>query len=564
MKDGLRVVAVVPARGGTDRVPYLNIKRLGDRPLLSHTLEAAKKAHSIDRVVVSTDDPQVAAVARAAGAEVPFIRPKELAGEIPSLKPVIAHAVHALEERGEHVDIVVILQATSPFRESGDIEQALERLVSGGFDTVISVTEDRTLNWRAEGARLVPLFEKEGRRADQPALYKENGAIAAMRRDVLDRSHRFGERIGFLVLDKRGAFTVHDLEDFWMAERLLKQPRILFRTDGSTRIGMGHVFRSLAIAEALRESSQADLAFLMHADHKQGILEVSRRGYPVRVISDARLDACLDQIRDFTPEILINDLSSLEDVYLRALSYLGATTVNLVDTLDDLEATEHYKQVIVSVMRETRETPEHFYAGPEYAILRSHFHGKSKEIRDEPSLVLITFGGSDPQGLTLIAARALQALPSRIEVVAVAGPAFSYRREFEKLSEGLSRRVPLINEAGGHIADLMLEADVVVLSGGMSVYEIAALGTPGIVLAQNAKEDRRMRELARHGTIEYLGLGTDVDEPTLASAAEALLENASRRREMSSRGRALVDGLGAARAAELVLESAQKEKGKAR
>ena len=100
----------------------------------------------------------------------------------------------------------------------------------------------------------------------------------------------------------------------------------------------------------------------------------------------------------------------------------------------------------------------------------------------------------------------------------------------------------------------MLEADVVVGSGGMSVYEIAALGTPGIVLAQNAREERRMREFARHGTVEYLGLGTEVEEAELAQAVRALLGDVERRRQMSGRGRALVDGLGAKRAAEKVLE----------
>jgi N-acylneuraminate cytidylyltransferase len=96
VKDGLRVLAVVPARGGTDRVPYLNIKRLGDRPLLAHTLDAARGSAVVDRVVVSTDDPAVAEVARRHGGEVPFLRPPELAGDIPSLKPVIAHAVREL------------------------------------------------------------------------------------------------------------------------------------------------------------------------------------------------------------------------------------------------------------------------------------------------------------------------------------------------------------------------------------------------------------------------------------------------------------------------------------
>jgi len=555
LKEGLRVVAIVPARGGTDRVPYLNVKRLGDGPLLAHTLDAARGSRYVDRVIVSTDDADVAAVARAHGAEVPFLRPPELAADLPSLKPVVAHAVHALEAAGERIDLVVVLQATTPFRESGAVDAAIDRLTAGGFDTVVSVTEDRTLNWREKDGRLVPLFDKEGRREEQTPVYKENGAVVVMRRAVVDAVTRFGERVGWLVLDKRAGFTVYDVEDFWMAERLLRQPRVLFRVDGSSSVGMGHVFRSLAIAEALRGLSRADIAFLMSADHTEGLVTVSRAGYAVRVVGDRKEETYLDHIRDFAPAILINDLPVLDRSYLTALSHLGATTVNLVDTIDDLETTEHYAQVIVSVMNDDRETPEGFYVGPRYAILREHFRGQpAKDVRDQPKLVLLSFGGSDPQGLTLKAARALQDLDPAVELVAVAGPAFSFRREFDALSAALPRRVPLINEAGGHIAELMLEADVMVGSGGMSVYEIAALGTPGIILGQNAREDGRMRDFAGHGTVEYLGLGTEVDETALASAVRALLADPERRRAMSARGRALVDGFGAMRAAEAVLE----------
>lgn len=556
MKDGLRVVAVVPARGGSDRVPYLNIKRLGDRPLLAHTLEAAQGSSVVDRLVVSTDDERVAEVARAHGADVPFLRPPELSANLPSLKPVIAHAVRELEAEGERTDLVVVLQATTPFRAAAAIDSAVERLVRGGFDSVISVTEDHTLNWRAEEQRLVPLFAREGRRDEQPALYKENGGVVVLRRAVLDGPTRFGERIGYLVLDKRAGFTVHDLEDFWMAERLLRQPRILFRVDGSKELGMGHVFRSLAIADALRESSRADVAFLMTAEHEKGLQAVSRHGYPVRVAADGQAETYLEQIRDYAPAILINDLQRLDGEYVRALAQLGCTTVNLVDTPADLEATEHYEQVIVSVMKEERETPEGFYAGPEYAILREQFRGREKLLRDEPRLLLLSFGGSDPQGLSLRALVALAALEASLEVVLVTGPAFSYGAELERLRAGLGRPLRVVHEASGaHIADLMLEADVAVCSGGMSVYEIAALGTPGLVLAQNAREDERMRAFARHGTIEYLGLGTEVSNERVHAAVRALLGDGARRRSMSAKGRALVDGLGAARAAELVLAS---------
>lgn len=558
MKDGLRVIAVVPARGGTDRVPYLNIKRLGDRPLLAHTLDAARASAVVDRVIVSTDDPGVAEVAKAHGAEAPFLRPRPLASDIPSLKPVIAHAIGEVEKGGERADIVVVLQATTPFREATAIDAAVERLIEGGFDTVVSVTEDRTLSWRARDGRLVPLFEKEGRRDEQAPVYRENGGVVAMRRVVLDGASRFGERIGYLVLDRRAGFTVHDLEDFWMAERLLRQPRILFRADGGRRLGMGHVYRSLAIADALRQASQADVAFLMSGEHAEGIATVSRAGYPVRVAGDSRLETQLDHVKDFAPAILINDLPLLEDAYLRALSHLGCTTVNLVDTLDDLEVTEHYKQVIVSVMNDERETPEGFYGGPSFAILRSHFRGREKQVRGEPRMLLLTFGGSDPQGLTLLAARALAALPGTIEIVAVTGPAFSFRERLERLTGELPRKLTVVHEIGGHIADLMQDADVVLCSGGMSVYEIAALGTPGIVLSQNAREDQRMRDFARNGTVLYLGLGSETSEEELRGAVQALLSDTERRRAMSARGRALVDGLGASRTAELVLENERR------
>ena len=560
MRDGLRVLAVVPARGGSDSVPYLNIKRLGDKPLLAHTLDAARNAPSIDRVVVSTDDARVAQVAKEFGAEVPFLRPSSLARDLPSLKPVIVHAVEQAEAGGERADLVVVLQATTPFRGAGAIEDALARLLEGGFDAVVSVTEDRSLNWREEQGALVPLFAREGRREEQEPLYRENGAVVVMRRAVLDGAARFGEKVGPLVLDKRAGFTVHDLTDFWMAERLLRESRVLFRVDGGPELGMGHVFRSLAIADVLRGNMRAEIAFLMSAHHAPGVRTVQDHGYDVRTAGTG-LPECLSAIRAFSPDILINDLRApIDGSYLRAVSHLETTTVNLVDTPDDLQSTEAYEHLIVSVMSEDQKTPESFYGGPEYAILREHFRGRPKTVREEARLVLLSFGGSDPQGLTIKAARALGALPGTVELVAVTGPAFSDPRALESSLPGLPHPLRLERDVSGdRLAELMLEADLMVGSGGMSVYEIAALGTPGVVLAQNEREDKRMRDFARHGTVRYLGLGTDVADADLFAEVDGLLRDASRRREMSARGRSLVDGLGAARAADAVLANHRRQ-----
>lgn len=550
---------MIPARGGSDRVPYLNIRRLGDAPLLAHTIRAAKEASNIDRVIVSTDDETVADIARAHGAEVPFLRPKALTGDLSSLMPVVRHAVAESEKGHARPDVVVVLQATAPFRSAKSIDEAVAKVASGRFSAVVSVTSDLSLRWKAEDGLLRPLFDRAGRRDEQEPVYLENGAIVALRRDVLDTHDRFGDAVGFVVLDKREGFAVHDLDDFWMAERLLREPRILFRVDGSKVMGMGHVYRSLAIAEALREGSRAEISFLMSADHAEGIATISKSGYPVRVFRAGGLDSILDSIRDFAPSVVINDLPLVEETYLRSLGRLGAVTINLVDTLDDLERVSRDAQFVISVMNEDRETPEGFYGGPAFAILRRHFQGRERSFRETPAKILLSFGGADPQALTVKVARALAPLAREVEIVSVAGPAFPHTAVFEALQRTLGANLPLVKGVDVQIADLMLDADLVLCSGGMSVYEIAALGTPGVVLAQNAREDRRMREFSRFGTIEYLGLGVDVEEAAILDTVRRILTDAARRRDMSDRGRRLVDGYGAARAASIVLEQVQAD-----
>jgi spore coat polysaccharide biosynthesis predicted glycosyltransferase SpsG/CMP-N-acetylneuraminic acid synthetase len=555
----LRVTAVIPARGGSDRVPYLNIRRLGDAPLLAHTIRAAKGAKGIDRVIVSTDDETVAEIARLHGAEVPFLRPKELSGDLSSLMPVVRHAVLESEKGHERPDVVVVLQATTPFRTARSVDEAIAKIRTGRFSAIVSVTSDLSLRWKAEDGLLRPLFDRAGRRDEQEPVYLENGAIVAISRDVLESDARFGDSVGFVVLDKREGFTVHDLEDFWMAERLLREPRILFRVDGSRIMGMGHVYRSLAVAEALREGSLAEVAFLMSADHAEGIATISKTGYPVRVFQSGGLEAIIESIQDFAPSVVINDLPLVEETYLRSLARLGTITINLVDTLEDLERVSRDAQFVISVMNEDRETPEGFYGGPAFAILRRHFQGRERPFRDTPAKVLLTFGGADPQALTLKVARALAPLTNEIEVISVAGPAFPHTLVFEALQRTLGKNLPLVRGVDVQIADLMLDADLVLCSGGMSVYEIAALGTPGVVLAQNAREDRRMREFSRFGTIEYLGLGVDIDEAAILDSVRAILTDGAKRRAMSQKGRNLVDGYGAMRAAEIVLEQVQAE-----
>ncbi len=560
MKNGLRVIAVVPARGGDPEVPYLNIKRLGALPLIAHTLREAEESKYIDRLIVSTDDDHVARVAREYDAEV-VKRPKKLAKDLSEIRTVIRHAVETVEaESDTRFDIVVTLQATSPFRRAEQIDSAIEELIRKGFDAVISLNEVRALTWHRPRGKLEPLFERAGRRDELEPLYHEDGAIRALRRDVLDSEPRLGENVGHILMDKMSALTVHDIYDFWLAEKLVHLPRVLFRVDGGGEMGMGHVLRSLAVAEALTKiAPHADVCFLMRADPPEGIQHIARIGYSVRVAPGDELTTLVDVIRDYSPNIIVNDRPFLEKDYLVALAGLGASTVNLVDSLDDIENPSELASIIIATMQEGEVELDDYHAGPAFAILRDSFQKKVSEATVTPKQgkrVVVSFGGSDPQNLTMKALEALADIPA-LEVTVVLGPAYGYREQLDKLVPRLSYR-PNVLKNVEHMADILVEADLVLCSGGMTVFEIAALGRPGMVLCQNRRERERMDGFSRYKTIEHLGLGTDVSVEEIGRKARALLKDRDARQQMSEAGARLVDARGATRVYEVMKKAGSK------
>jgi spore coat polysaccharide biosynthesis predicted glycosyltransferase SpsG len=553
--DLMRILFVVPARGGDREVPYLNIKKLGGLPLIAHTLVEAGKSRHPHTLVVSTDDDQVAQVAEEYGAQVPFRRPSELASDSAELKDIVRHAVAFVEEREKtRFDVVVTLQATSPFRTGRQIDEAIDLLESHKLDSVISLKELRSLTWRKASGKLEPVFERAGRREELEPLYQEDGAIRVLRREVLDSDERLGKRIGHVLMDKMSALTVHDIYDFWLAERLTHLPRVLFRTDGSAQMGMGHVYRSLAAARAFSEiSPTADICFLMRADRPEGVQHVTREGFPVRVLPEND-ESALPAIRDYSPNIIVNDLPFLEDSYLKSLATLGASTIHFVDTLADIEKPREMAATIIAALAEDEVELEDYHAGPAFAILREAFQKRSTDVAERGRRVVLTFGGSDPQKLTLKALSSLGPLAesvSGLEVTAILGPAFSHRAELDGLLKRLPYR-PRILSRVEHMADILVEADLVLCSGGMTVFEIAALGRPGLVLCQNAKEEARMQRFARGGSVLNLGLGTETGEHVIREKTAALLSDRGLRRKMSEAGANLVEPGGAANVADVI------------
>lgn len=226
-----RVLALIPARGGSKGLPGKNLRPLLDRPLIAWSVQHGKESRYIDDVVVTTDDAAIAAAAAAAGAEAPFLRPAELAVDTAPTYPALAHAIDWLAARGRHYDYLVLLEPTSPLREADDVDRALEALhANPAAESTVAVAEVETqhpefLVREGDDGFLQPYLRDQVkilRRQELESLLYLSGTLYISRIDALRRRQTFyHDRTLPYPVPKHKAHEIDDLCDFIIVEALL-------------------------------------------------------------------------------------------------------------------------------------------------------------------------------------------------------------------------------------------------------------------------------------------------------------------------------------------------------
>jgi CMP-N-acetylneuraminic acid synthetase len=226
------VLALIPARAGSKGVPGKNIRPLGDRPLIAYTIEAARTARRITRVIVSTDSSEIAEVARRCGADVPFLRPADLATDAAPMIDVITHALATLRQQdGRDPEIVVLLQPTVPFRTAAEIDRAVTRLEEEDTDAVVTVRPvpahfNPAWQLRIDAGELRrvaggPLRSLPVRRQDLEPTYIRDGSIYAVKTAALtDSGSLYGHRTSAVIAEHE-AINIDSEDDWRRAEAAL-------------------------------------------------------------------------------------------------------------------------------------------------------------------------------------------------------------------------------------------------------------------------------------------------------------------------------------------------------
>jgi N-acylneuraminate cytidylyltransferase len=230
----MEVLVIIPARGGSHRLPKKNVRLVAGRPLIAHTIEHARRSRLVTRTVVSTEDPEIASISREAGAEV-IERPKALASETATSESALRHALEHLERmEGYRPDLIVFLQCTSPVRQPDDIDRAVQALLDSGADSLFSATRSKWLIWRSDGPWVKSFnydFLARRREQDMEDEWRENGSLYVLRPWVLfDHTNRLGGKIAVHEMDYWSSFQIDSPEDLelcdWILRRRMAQQRL--------------------------------------------------------------------------------------------------------------------------------------------------------------------------------------------------------------------------------------------------------------------------------------------------------------------------------------------------
>ncbi len=226
------VLGVIPARGGSKEVPRKNLKYLAGKPLIEYSITEAKQSRLLSDFIVSTDDQEIANIAKELGASVPFIRPMHLATDLALAVDTMIHAVSEYENLNKvKVDILVMLQPTAPLRKSKDIDESIKKLISNDAESVISVVDVNNFHpfkmKRIVGGCLVDFIEtglENPPRQQLPATFIVNGAIYAVKRDVLVEKKSFkGDKSMPYIMSTEDSVNIDGEIDFYVAEKYLRE-----------------------------------------------------------------------------------------------------------------------------------------------------------------------------------------------------------------------------------------------------------------------------------------------------------------------------------------------------
>ena len=586
----MRVAAIIQARMSSSRFPGKVLTPLAGKPLIWHIVHRLRHCKNVDTIVMAvttndTDDPLVE-FANKEGIKV--VRGSE--DNVLERYYLAAKIINA--------DVIVRVTGDAPLIDPEWLDSLVDTLIEKDVDFV---SGDPAVASIHEGFSpftydaLKKLVNKAGAdpvaREHVTAYFKEHPGFVSSVFVAPGPDYQFkGARISvdtpadlqFIEeIYSRLRVPAGDADVREVVKLLRREPELLqinahiyqkradeitrqalFRCDGGSGIGFGHIFRCLALAEQLREQYGCGITFAM-AKEQKGFVTVQNAGYKINLIDSGTEEDSLGQlVRRINPDVMIFD--SLSELNNRVIDRWRKED-RLIVTVDDptnkrISADLAFYPPVPQVQEMNWDGfPGELFSGWQWVLLRKEFIGSrdnsSRDQTDQP-VVLVTMGGSDPKGLTLKAVEALEDLDQNIRVLVLLGPGFMHKEQIETKLE-CSQLQYRVYENCSEPGCMFAKADLAVASFGVTAYELAATGVPSVLLGISEDHALSASVFESAGIGINLGCYSGVEKKTIAEAVKRLIDDHRLRKKMSEQALKLVDGRGAQRIAKIIWERLQ-------
>ena len=504
---------VIPAIKKNAVIPDQLVKKLAGTTLMQRALDVARGVAPARDIIVVTDSQEIGLICERNG--VRFHYNPDL--HFTSLD-IVAQMRSILQELAADYENIVVYRASCPLLTWVDIEDAWHKFVEQDADCLITVKSVRHRIWEVTEGRLESILSE-----DESELLVESKALIILRADAL-RTGRSSRTIPYFLNDR--AMEINSYQDWWLCERLLARRHVVFVVAGYPAIGMGHIFRSLMLAH---EIAHHKITFLCTRESELAASNIAARDYRTRI----QKGELWQDVLALKPDLVVNDMLETDVDYMCHLKDAGIPVVNFEDEGPGAARAD----LVINALYEGKEQDPRFLRGHRYFCLRDEFVQASRnEFREIPRCLLITFGGTDMPDYTRKTLDAVEpACRERgLDIRVVTGPGYAHREELESWIASLGN--PAIRfEYATNVMSMMMEGvDFAICSAGRTVYELAHMRIPGIVIAQHEREARHTFARARNGFV-YMGVMRKFNAPRLQRTFERLASDTAWRLELFQR-----------------------------
>jgi CMP-N-acetylneuraminic acid synthetase len=394
MFNNNKILVVIPARDNSKIIPRKNMQLLHHRPVISYAIKIAKASQYVDDIVVTTEDSEIALLAEKFGASV-IRRSKLDSDEHMSIDAMVYDAMVQKEKLTfDEYDIVITLKPSAPLLKTQTLDKCIEKFEDFAIDSVITVVDDRHLNWGYDenNQRYFPLYMKRVEKELLPKSFKETGAVVATRRSFVHEDSCLGTNIDVVELSKIESINIVNIEDWLIADNYLQKIRIAFVVNAYDDIGTSYLERCLLLASKLFFH---DVVFLVDENYPLTSDILSNYDYPYELYDGE--DELFLKLNQFNIDLVANDILDTSAEYVSRLKEEGYFVVNF----EDLGMGSEFADIVFDSLYEHDSSEKNVFSGYRYFILNDEFYFQpSKIITNEVKNVLIAFDGKDPNNLT--------------------------------------------------------------------------------------------------------------------------------------------------------------------